>query len=139
MYKFLKRNSPLLVFSPTKIVLQDIYSQDGIFYGIVVFHNDYLFFRTEVTDEWLHSIVLDQPGVLHGISNVKRINPISNNERSVLAWEYLLEEIKKELGEGVSLKKSKSGYPVIIQGDKELDIPVSLSHDGDFAAYSMRI
>jgi len=112
---------------------------DGVSYGIVGFRDEDLFFRTEITDEWLHSVVLDQPGRFRGISNVKRINPTNNNDRSVLAWQYLLDEVKGELGEDVSLKKSELGYPVIFRGDIELDIPVSLSHDGDFAGYSMRI
>lgn len=120
-------------------MLDCIAVEDSVSYGIVVFQDDYLLFRTEITDEYLHSIVLDRPGVLQGISGVKRINPANNNERSVLAWQYLLEEVKNELGENVSLKKSELGYPVIVRDNKELDIPVSLSHDGNFAAYSMRI
>lgn len=139
MYKFLKRNEPELVFSPTKIVLDGITFENGIAYGIVVFRAENLLFRTKITDEWLHSIVSDQPGVFRGISDVKQINPSNNDERSALAWQFLLDEVKKEMGEDVSLKKSEFGYPVIIQGDIELDIPISLSHDGDFAAYSMRI
>ncbi len=127
------------MFSPTKIVLDDITFEYDVAYGIVLFRDDYLLFRTEITDEWLHSIVLDQPGVFRGISNVTRINPANNKERSALAWQYLLEEVKNELGEGVSVKKSEFGYLVIVQGNVELDIPVSLSHDGDFVGYSMCI
>jgi hypothetical protein len=139
VYKFLKRNQSLLVFSPTKIVLDDITFNDGVAYGIVLSRSEDLFFRTEVTDEWLHSIVLTQPGVYQGFGDVKRINPANNEERSALAWEFLLEEVKREVGEDVSLKKSEFGYPVVIRDGKELDIVISLSHDGDFAAYSMRI
>lgn len=127
------------MFSPTKIVLDEITFENGVAHGIVVLGADYWFFRTDITDEWLHSIVLNQPGVFRGLSDVKRINPANNEERSAQAWEFLLEEVKREVGEDISLKKSEFGYPVVIRDNEELDIVISLSHDGDFAGYSMRI
>lgn len=130
-----------MVFSPTKISLYGLSGQDNVFHGIVMFRSDDedMLFRTEITAEWLHSIVINSPGNFQAHANVKRINPLNNEQRSVLAWQFLLDDLKKELGEDVILKKSELGYPVIIKDGKELDIPVSLSHDGDFAAYSFRI
>ncbi|MGN6178378.1 MAG: 4'-phosphopantetheinyl transferase superfamily protein, partial [Mucilaginibacter sp.] len=61
VYKFLKRiegeNAPLLVFAPTKICLQEITAADNGCNGIVMFRSERLYYRTEVTDEWIHSVV----------------------------------------------------------------------------------
>jgi phosphopantetheinyl transferase (holo-ACP synthase) len=137
VYKFLKRDAPLLVFSPTKICLKDISIANDGCYGTVKFRSELLYYRTEVTGQWIHSVVNAKPGFEQVKSGIKRISPTGNSERSALAKQFLLDEVQAILGGSIAVSKSISGYPVIVQNGKELDIPVSLSHDGDFAAYSM--
>jgi len=104
-----------------------------------MFRSEQLYYRTKVTDEWIHSVVNVNENFAQVKSDVKHINPANNTERSVLARQFLLAAVKIVLGGDIAIEKSISGYPVIIQNGNELDIPLSLSHDGDFAAYSMRI
>lgn len=119
--------------------MQDILIEEGSYKGLVRFRSDVLYYHTKITSEYIEAVVAGDYSFERIKSGVKQIDPANNSERSALAWGFLIEEVKKELGENISLEKSELGYPVLIQNSKVLDIPVSLSHDGNFAAFSMHI
>lgn len=104
-----------------------------------MFRSERLYYRTEVTDEWIHSVVNGRE-VFDGVKvGIKKIGPTNNAERSALAKQFLLDDVKTVIGKHVAISKSISGYPVIIQNGYEMDIPVSLSHHGSYAAYSINL
>lgn len=128
-----------MVFSPTKICLKEISVADNGYHGIIMFRSNQLYYRTEVTDKWLHSIVNTHESFAQVKSGVKEIKPANNAERSAFAKQFLLDELMIVLGKHIAIGKSPDGYPIIIQNKHELDIPMSLSHDGNYAAYSLLI
>jgi len=98
-----------------------------------------LYYQSQITAEYIHSVVCGTQDFDHVKSSVKQINPANNTERSALARQFLMDEMKGLLCGNVTIKKSATGFPVIVQDDIELDILASLSHDGNFAAYSLYI
>jgi hypothetical protein len=96
------------------------------------------YYQSEVTDEYINTVVNNDDNFEDVKWGAARINPTNNMERSVMAREFLLDELRVLLGNSIQVKNSAGGYPVILRGDTVLDIVVSLAHDGEFAGWSVK-
>jgi phosphopantetheinyl transferase len=141
VYKFLKRHQSELVFSPTKITLQNIRPpKDHAYYnGKVSYAKHVLFFRSQVAENCINTIVAGEEAFYGVINGLKEVDAVNNEQLSALATVFLLESIQNSFSGDIRIEKSSVGYPVIIQNAVQLNVPVSLSHSGRFVAYVIQL
>ena len=156
VYKYLKRTDAKLVFSPTKIIIQNIVvpgnapvtgltnsvwengqSEEGFFTGGVKFKEYQLYFRSKIDEAFIASVVNPAPGFDNIYWGVKKIdNPCQENQ-SKQAREFVLQKLKLLLSaDDLRIEKTPAGCPIVLKGGEQLTIPVSLSHHDHFVAYS---
>jgi len=155
VYKYLKRSIPDLVFSPTKICIQNIkippvtlmnefrcvqwentgyeeeFYRGKIIYGLHVFY-----FRSKITENWIATVVNDDENFDNVCWGIQSIDEAGYYHQSKAAQTLLLNKLNTFFSFDLQVKKSPVGYPVILNGLQEMQIPVSLSHDDCFVAYS---
>lgn len=153
-YKYFKRHQADLIFSPAKFIIQNItvpkgqviaqtivWESDTIdeqFYtGEVTFGAHQLYFRSKCAHEFIASVVNDDPGFAGVYWGVSPIEQPDHENQSKKVREFLLKKTESVLKiDGLHIEKSQSGYPVIVQGTKKLDIAISLAHHHCFVGYS---
>ncbi|MDB5111736.1 MAG: 4-phosphopantetheinyl transferase superfamily protein [Mucilaginibacter sp.] len=156
VYKYLKRADAGLVFSPTKIKIKNIntpltqpvfglngkvwesdHAIEDFYTGEVLYGSQNLYFRSKVDTEFIASVVsssLNFNGVYWGIQYIDTPDYINQSTQVRL---FLLKKLKSVLAvDELKIEKSLSGYPVVLQGDMLLDIPVSFAHHHQFISYS---
>jgi phosphopantetheinyl transferase (holo-ACP synthase) len=157
-YKYLKRTTPGLIFSPTKIIITHIdlplcqlmnklegmqwegsvYDEE-LYAGKVQFGSDILYFQAKVTVDWISSVVNSRESFENVYWGVQSINDTAYEHQSKAVRAFLLNRLDPFFTGDLLVGKSPAGYPVIIQNAEALSIPVSLAHDGCFVAYSFII
>jgi phosphopantetheinyl transferase (holo-ACP synthase) len=129
VYKYLKRARPDLVFSPTKIIIDNIYSPQegaadafgslssvtperiqwehrdagasGTFYeGVAVFGSQSFYFRSILCPEFISSIVHDTDNFDHVWWGIKRIGQSDRESQSVSVRAFVLDKLKAVLADG---------------------------------------
>lgn len=154
-YKYFKRIIPGLVFSPTKIRIQDIQIPAGTlvaklentqwentgydkdFYkGCVIYGSQIHYFRSKITEDWIATIVNDDKDFDNVFWDIQLIDGNSYEYQSKAARILLLNKLNFFFPDDLHIEKSSVGYPVIKKGTQNLHIPVSLAHDDCFVAYS---
>ncbi|MDB5011568.1 MAG: 4-phosphopantetheinyl transferase superfamily protein [Mucilaginibacter sp.] len=87
--------------------------------------------------EFIASVVsssLNFNGVYWGIQYIDTPDYIN---QSTQVRSFLLKKLKSVLAvDELKIEKSLSGYPIVLQGDMLLDIPLSLAHHHQFISYS---
>jgi phosphopantetheine--protein transferase-like protein len=154
VYKYLKRGIPDLVFSPTKIIIQDIAipkvltveprdiqydgsEPDEDFYrGKVIYHSNTLYFRAKISDAWIASVVNDDENFEAICWGVREIDDPGYKQQSQAVRAALVNKLSGYFPGDLRVEKSEVGYPVIINDEKEIPVLASLAHDGCFVAYS---
>ena len=140
-YKYFKRMQPELIFSPSKIVVAEIeVSDEGFFTGTLSFQNTALYYRSQITDEHIATIVNDEQtfaGVYH---DVTKINKADNESQSAAVRQLALQKLQAILKlNDLSISKSDVGYPIVMQDTKLLDVALSFAHHDFFVGYSFKI
>jgi len=157
VYKYLKRNFPNLLFSPTKFCIQDIeistvtltedfaFSLSGKFgrceefyCGKIIFGTHILYFRSQITADWIASVVNDDQSFRNVCWGINSIKDASYCHQSEAVRALLLVNLRRYFNGNLEIAKHSSGYPVVLNDKEDLKIPVSLSHDGYFIAYSFK-
>lgn len=143
VYKYLKRHEHGLVFSPTKIMLCNIYppSEGHDYYcGEAVFAGVTYYLITQITEDCIHTVIFDSEDFGYdAFYDFKMVDADDKDQLSFLAYDFLQQKLKELFPGDIRIEKSPIGYPVIILNDALLDIAASLSHDGRFVAYSIEI
>jgi len=152
-YKYLKRNNPGLLFSPTKIIIQNITYPDGLlnnnfaattwdavsddaFYsGKLVFASHNLCFRSIISTQWINTAVAGDEKFEHIYWGMGSIASANYDDQSKAARALLLNKLSPFFPGDLKIERSVVGYPVILKDNEDLSIPASLSHDGNFVAY----
>ena len=167
VYKYLKRSTPGLVFSPTKINVRNIdlpgipggpyYSSSAAksestqwesretgsckeFYkGIVLFESQSFHFQSKIHPAFIATVVNDTDSFENIWWGIKQIGHSDYESQSVLVRDFVLNKLNVVLKEGkddLRIGKNRMGYPVVLKGEEEMNIPVSLAHHDHFIAYS---
>jgi phosphopantetheine--protein transferase-like protein len=154
VYKYLQRIFPDLVFSPTKIIVQDIkvvhdevgnsfecnIANSGFRYefytGKIVYGSNVLFFRSKISNEWIASIVDEDPNFEKVWWGVQSIEGVDYEHQSASVREFVLQRLASLLTGDLTIEKSEMGIPVVKKKSEALDLPVSLAHHGRFIAYA---
>jgi hypothetical protein len=158
-FKYLHRLDPELVFTPVKFEVQSIVIPPGYsctesdadeitgigftglpaFNATIAFAGKKLFSRTVVYKEYVSSVVNhteDFDGIYWGI---KRIGDTSYKYQSAAVREFALGSLHAKLGfDNLAIKKSKDDVPFLLSYDKQLETPISLSHHGQWIAFSFQ-
>ncbi len=153
-YKYLKRFIPELKFTPTKFVIQQIEISTGPFNkrensqwesdkisesyyrGKVLFESHSLYFRSKINGEWIATVVNDNEDFENVWWGIQAIDDTSHCHQSKAAKAFLMNKLNSLFTKEIHIGKSSIGFPIILKDSDDLDIPVSLSHDDRFVAYS---
>jgi phosphopantetheinyl transferase (holo-ACP synthase) len=154
VYKFLKRNEPGLVFSPTNIIVSNIAlpkslaiesedvqwessdNSEDLFSGEVNYGPHTLYFRSKINTSWIATVVNDNKSFDDVCWGVKSIDDAGYKQQSTAARLALLNKLSLLFPGELRIEKSPVGYPVVLNDAELLPIPASLAHDGCFVAYS---
>lgn len=160
VYKYQKRIVPGLVFSPTKIIIHGIdppcrrtdtsfgdiewennnnESSEEFYKGIVIFGADIFYFRSKIHDELISTVVNNDENFENVWWGIKSIDHADYDNQSKAVREFILNKLNFMLSvDNNKLKMGKNhlGYPIVLKGRKEINIPVSFAHHDHFIAYS---
>ncbi|HEY0244233.1 MAG TPA: 4'-phosphopantetheinyl transferase superfamily protein [Mucilaginibacter sp.] len=155
-YKYLKRSDSSLVFSPSKIIIQNISVPgiaitpnlaDGVwesdqtnetyYTGTVVYETYQLCFRSKITSAFIASVVHSTAAFDHVFWGIKLIDSTDNESQSKQVRTFALKKLKAVLAlDDLHIEKSPSGYPIFLHVNKLIDAPLSLAHHDNFVSYS---
>jgi phosphopantetheinyl transferase (holo-ACP synthase) len=160
VYKYLKRAVPSLVFSPAKIIIQGIdppYRRtitrfediewesesnkpcEEFYKGVIIFGSDIFYYRSKIHDELISTVVSNDEKFENIWWGIKSIDHTAYDNQSKEVRAFILNKLNFILPDGndnLRIGKSPLGYPVVLKGAKEMNIPVSLAHHDHFIAYS---
>lgn len=145
-YKYFKRLNNELLFSPLKFIVEDILlmqektsCENSFFTGRVIFDNHTLFFLSDYNEVRIHTIVHDKNNfdqVHHGISIIQSD---AYAIQSAAAKELLQKELKKYFTGNIVIEKNEAGFPEVFCDGKKMDVAVSLSHDGFWVGFVVKM
>lgn len=138
-FKYMKRHLRDLTFSPISIQLKSISAHTGQEYsGCCTARGVDLWFRSAVSDTHISSVVHHEPGFGNVIYHSEKTGPVPVAEQSHSVRTMALNRLSDLFpGQPLSIVKCADGVPSIFAGGKVLDIPISFSHHGEYAGYSM--
>jgi len=145
VYKFLQKFMPDLVFSPTKVIITKLESGPDLegkvaYKGIVHYHSYTLYFRTIVDRGYIFSVVNFSDDFTGTHWGIKQIGSSEHAYQSAAVREFLLIDLHKFLpGNNFTIDKSRHGWPMIMNNNKEIPLPVSLAHHDRYVAYSFQL
>ncbi len=155
-YKYLKRIDPSLVFSPTKMIVQHIdlpgdknltqqkigewegyASGKDCYTGYLLFEGVTLYFRSTIDHELITTVVSEDENFKNVSWGVKAIDQTGTLHQSKAVRSFLLNRLQTILGtKNLRVDKHTVGYPIVLQENKALPLPVSFAHHGRFIGYS---
>jgi phosphopantetheinyl transferase (holo-ACP synthase) len=169
VYKYLKRASPDLVFSPTKIIIDKIYSPqegaagpfccppDGIFEGgqwesrmtgpgkefyrgIAIFKSRAFYFRSILCPEFISTVVNAEENFENIWWGIKSIDHSDYHHQSTAVRAFVLNQLNTVFSAGkLQIGRSPLGYPIVLNDTEEMKIPLSFAHHDCFVTYSFSL
>jgi phosphopantetheinyl transferase (holo-ACP synthase) len=154
-YKFLQRNNPDLVFSPTKFVVTRLeipatkslssiegagFEAEPVYKAIVTIGSETLYSRSLVNDNFIFSVVNLENNFESTCWGVKSINNSNPDLPSIEVRKFLIDKLESFLPlDDLTVTKTLHGCPMLMNGDQLLNIPVSLAHHDRWVAYSFQL
>ncbi len=136
-YKYLKRIHPELVFSPSRIIIQHISGNKKKYSGNFLAEGNIHYFRSEISREFITTVVSGDKKFENVYWGFDSIDDISVDHQSKTVRTFMLKKLHEVFPDKkFNVEKKPAGYPIIMDGTKELNIPVSFAHHGRFIAYS---
>jgi len=154
-YKYLQRNNPNLVFSPTRCIVTKLeiptiylsnnepatvlqgtgFGNKPVVKSIITVGGRTLYSRSIVNSDFIFSVVNEDNNFDDTGWGVKRIDDPNADTQSAEVRSFLLEKLKNDLYlNDLQIAKNDRGCPVLVNA--EIDIPVSLAHHGHWVSYS---
>jgi len=112
------------------------YREDELYTGYAVYNENVFYFRSIINNEWLMSVVNGNEDFENVYWGMKTIHDSKYIIQSKEARLLLLEKLNAYYQGEITIEKRSTPYVSVIKDNKELNIPVSLAHDGDFVAYA---
>jgi phosphopantetheinyl transferase (holo-ACP synthase) len=158
-YKYLKRMNPALLFTPVKLVVEQLqvpashkisdfgpnditgagFINKPAFNAEVSFGSDKLYARSLVYNDLICTVVHSNENFEHTHWGIKWIDDPHHDSQSAAVRDFLLENLQKlSVADNVSIRKNEHGIPVLLNGTEEMSIPVSLSHHEHYVGYSFQ-
>ena len=142
VYKYCSRSYPQLLFAPLSIPVERLFasSSGDLFQGNVDYRALRLYSRSCLIDGAISTIVSEDPefaGIRYG---AHRIGQSDRASQSASVRDFALRSLSEAFpGAALRIVKAPDGPPVVWDGDKPLDIPISLAHHDHFVAWSYRL
>jgi phosphopantetheinyl transferase (holo-ACP synthase) len=166
VYKYLKRTTPGLVFSPTGIIVQRLGSPcspptnfeglqwegaatpggsriagpDEEFYtGTIAYGSTILYFRSKVHAECIATVVSDEENFDHTCWGIHLIDHPAYEHQSKAVRDFVLRRLNALFSSDhapLRIARSPLGHPIVLKGEEDMQIPLSLAHHERFVAYS---
>jgi phosphopantetheinyl transferase (holo-ACP synthase) len=118
-YKYLQRIQPGLLFSPLKIITQQIdvrIDKHHIFFSGSVTDGSYsLFFQSELNHEWISTIVNQEKDFENVHSGISCIDAVNYDLQSKEVRTFLLKILQAFIPGELQVKKTSAGYPLIVR------------------------
>jgi phosphopantetheinyl transferase (holo-ACP synthase) len=154
-YKYLQRITPDLVFSPTRTIVSQItlpvnnttiklegcgFDDDHVYTALVTFGADTLYSCSIIDDEFIFSVVNHGDSFEDTSWGIKLIDSNEAEYQSKAVRAFLIDRLNILFpGDDLQIGKSTHGYPVILKGEVEIPVPVSLAHHDRYVAYSFQM
>jgi phosphopantetheinyl transferase (holo-ACP synthase) len=149
-YKYLKRNDEHLVFSPSKLIVQELLilaevdsdrldtdqPVDTYYSGVISNGSAAIKFKSAVNSQFIATII-NEGDVYWGVQIIANgdYHTQSNTVR-IFALAKLNDII---VTDDLWIDKHPSGYPFILNGAHPLQIPLSFAHHGCYVSYAFQL
>ena len=142
VYKYCSRSNPQLLFAPLTIPVGRLLPSSGgdFFQGRVHYREMRLYSRSCLIDGAISTVVSEDPYFACTRYGVHRIGLSDQASQSALVREFALRSLSAAFPTAnLRILKAPDGPPIVWDGDKPLDIPISLAHHDHFVAWSYRL
>jgi len=149
-YKYLKRSDAGLVFSPSKLIVQQIIrcTHDEVgqftadqeindFYsGTISYDLQKLPFKSAINNKFIVSSI-NNGDVYWG---VQKIESNAYDDQSTAVRQFALDCLNNLLAlNNLQFENHPAGYPVLFNGELQTDVAVSFAHHDRYVSYSLHI
>ncbi|HTR31244.1 MAG TPA: 4'-phosphopantetheinyl transferase superfamily protein [Puia sp.] len=140
VYKYASRSDRRLVFAPLKIPIDRLFRHDGYYKGVVSYGGAVLYSRSFLSDETILTVVSEEENFMHTRWGLHSIDSSDYPIQSATARIFALQSLSAVFpGAALRIVKAPDGPPELWDGDRLLDIPVSLAHHDRYVAWSYRL
>lgn len=136
VYKYKQRTDPGLVFSPTKIPVRKLSppSGDGFYTATI---GDTLYSRSIVRGDIITTVVSGDENFANTRWGFGPIGHSGYAHQSSSVRESIIGQLNPLLSRDcLQIGKSSDGCPIVLDGEQQLNIPVSLAHHDRWIAWS---
>ncbi|MEO8174062.1 MAG: 4'-phosphopantetheinyl transferase superfamily protein [Sediminibacterium sp.] len=154
-FKYLKRENTAFVFSPTRIVISNIivpslaatdqdWEGDGSgeenYKGCLAAGGNTYYFRSKISATTIATIVSSDENFTGVAWGILHIDEAGSTQQSEQVRSFVLKRLQTFFpGKSLLIEKTGAGYPVIMEGGNQLDLPVSFAHHGRTVSYSLQL
>lgn len=157
VYKCMQRNNPKLLFSPRKIIIESInfperdtitifgkgeheqtsFHEGECYHCTANVEEEIFYSRSKFYDELVYSVASNNEIFENILWGIKFIDQIDYENQSAEVRSFVLKKLNSFFPEdNLEIRKNAAGCPILMNGIKELNIPLSFSHHEQFIAYS---
>jgi phosphopantetheinyl transferase (holo-ACP synthase) len=158
VYKYLQRHNAGLIFSPAKIIIQQVTAPghpilsfngtewnsdnnaENFYTGTVTSGSHQLYFRSKIHQEFIATVVTTDEQFENVYWGIKSIDQTNSEHQSKAVRELVLAKLQAFLGiDSLQIVKSEIGYPVVLDGGTPLEVALSFAHHDRFVGYSFAL
>jgi hypothetical protein len=112
-------------------------ADQGFYKGIVVYGSGIFYSRSIIRDEIIVTVVSENENFEDTWWGFRSIGHPGYASQSLSVREFVVSKLNSVFSrENLQIGKSQDGYPVVLDGEDQMNIPVSLAHHDRFVAYS---
>jgi hypothetical protein len=105
--------------------------------SVVSHKNDSLYSKTIIYKEFISSVVNHSQNFDDVYWGIKRVENTGNKFQSAAVRAFAIDELQEVLGiKGLVINKNADEVPVLVNGNEEIGVAVSLSHHERWVGYS---
>lgn len=140
VYKFKSRSDHELVFAPLKIAVSRLVCGNGSREGKISYLGSTLFSRSFVNEDTIMTVVSEEDDFAHTRWGMNFVDGVDYARQSARVRTFALQSLSAEFpGADLRIVRTPDGPPELMDGERRLDVPVSLAHHDRWVAWSFRL
>ena len=155
VFKYLQRINPDLVFSPSKIRVNELiaptsrslsdfegrdFNGEAVYKGVVDFGPHIFYSRTIISEDFIFSTVNHTNNFEKVIWGIKKIDSTDADDQSKAVRIFALAMLNTLFPDSeLEIDKNSHSCPIILKNDLEIPVPISLAHHDQWVGYSFQI
>jgi hypothetical protein len=140
VYKYVSRSNPRMVFAPLKIPVVRLGFRDGYCEGMVRYDQAILYSRSFLRGGTILTVVSEEKDFRSTRWGLHRIGDSDYASQSARVRTFALQSLSTVFpGAALRIVKTPDGLPTLWDGERSLDIPLSLAHHDRWVAWSYRL